>query len=83
MKRTFKIGEYAKGGIISAEVFTNGGVELQARDWDSKEIVDMVVDERLPAIEFALLDWTSYYYTEMVMDWIRGAQAQLKQEFPA
>lgn len=79
-KKQFKIGEYAIGGIITAEVFKDGSVELRALDYATKELVDMVVDERLPAIEFALLDWTSFYYAEAIMDWITGAQLQLKTE---
>lgn len=70
MKKTFKIGEYAIGGIISAEVHTNGLITIKAKDWNTKDLVSsMTAGHRAPLME-VLQDWTSSYYAEKIMDWI-------------
>jgi len=70
MRKIFKIGEYAVGGIIAAEIFSED-VRIQARDWDTGEVIFEEVSDDLHYLESTLLDWTSYYYAEQVMDWIK------------
>lgn len=70
MKKTFKIGEYAKGGIVSVETYGQSGVKLQCKDWDTNRVIFEVVTDEKREIYNTLLDWTSSYYTDKIYDWI-------------
>jgi hypothetical protein len=72
--KTFKIGEYAVGGIIRATV-AKKAVKIQALDWTTKQ----VVSERSFTHDFSLSKWdiesylndlTSCYYADKVLNWI-------------
>lgn len=39
MKKTFKIGEYALGGIVKVEVDRNAEITVQCCDWNTKQPV--------------------------------------------
>jgi outer membrane receptor protein involved in Fe transport len=84
--KTFKIGEYCKGGIITVE--TKGDkVAIIGKDWDysqgtrrssnqknAKEFTRFELDYsdrrfEWGAVQF-LLNLTTSYYTDKVMDWI-------------
>ena len=74
--KTFKIGEYAVGGIIKTTI-TGKLIEIKALDWNTKEPVrtgsclsnepnaEIMIDEFLN-------DITTYYYADKVMNWIRS-----------
>ena len=73
MTKTFKIGEYAVGGIVKVSV-RNFDVKIQALDWNTKE----VVEERdfnkmnLNEVQFYLEDQiTSHYYADKIMKFIK------------
>lgn len=72
-KKTWKIGEYAKGGIIQATI-ANSVVELRCLDYYTKEVIfNEWFDPQSSGwhdMEDVLLDWTSFYYAEMIMDWV-------------
>ena len=73
--KTFKIGEYAVGGIISVEI-TGKVIQVKALDWNTKEVVQKgtIVSTDLNAesqLDTFLNDLTSYYYAEKVMNWIK------------
>lgn len=76
-KKTFKIGEYAKGGIIVAEVTKNNLLILECRDWYTKKLLYLVqVINREQAID-TLYDWTSSYYADNIMEWAESKGARL------
>jgi hypothetical protein len=76
MKKTFKIGEYAVGGII--EVNHNNAKNLLTiafLDWNTKEVVKEYKTDNFNLftendIYRFLLDNTSHYYTEMVWEFV-------------
>lgn len=89
MKKTWKIGEYCKGGIITAEV-KNGKVLIIGKDWDmsagckkssdqskAKEFTRLELDSAegdvMPEAFDFLHDLTTHYYASQVMDWIKKA----------
>jgi hypothetical protein len=85
--KTFKIGEYAKGGIITIET-TKTQVKVIAKEWDyskgssrnsdqsnAKEWdrleVNLSNSDAESKVEFFLFDLTTGYYTGQIMTWIR------------
>jgi hypothetical protein len=74
-KKTFRIGEYCKGGILTVEI-TGKLIVIKALDWNSKKQISvgtMTADERQAQwkIDNYLNDLTSSYYASKVMDWIK------------
>ena len=70
MKKTFKIGEYAIGGIIQVEIVSNLMIVIKALDWDSKEVIACDSSERQSYIESKLYEWTSCYYADKIMEYV-------------
>jgi hypothetical protein len=85
--KTFKIGEYAKGGIITVEI-TGKLIVVIGKEWDfstgsnkssdqsnAKEFTRGTVlstDENAYRKLYEFLsDLTTHYYTEQVIDWIK------------
>ena len=75
--KTFKIGEYAIGGIIKATV-KGTTVNVQAIDWNSKKVINNYQITFSPFntdAQYKLDDHlnylTSYYYAEKVKDWVK------------
>lgn len=85
--KTFKIGEYCKGGIITVEI-TGKVITVIGKDWDysqgtrrssdqknAKEFTRGTVLSTEKDAEYKLErfinDLTSYYYTDQVMNWIK------------
>ena len=82
--KTFKIGEYCKGGIITVEV-KDRIITLIGREWDysrgqagainAKEFTRLEVDAREfrtdERINEFLWDLTSSFYADKVMVWIK------------
>lgn len=85
--KTFKIGEYCKGGIITATV-TGKIIQVQQKEWDfstgsrrssdqsnAKIICTGTVESTDPQVYrklYQLLsDWTTSYYAEKVIEWIQ------------
>jgi hypothetical protein len=74
MTKTFKIGEYAIGGIIKVTV-RNFDVKIQALDWNTKQVVEERDFHNVPFddIEFYLEDQvTSSYYAGKIMEFIKA-----------
>ena len=74
-KKTFKIGEYAVGGIITAEV-VGKVILIKALDYNTKEEVStgsVMSDERQAQwkLDSYLNELTSSYYASKVLDWIK------------
>lgn len=86
--RTFKIGEYARGGIITAEV-KGTNVTIIGKEWDfsggstrkasqknAKEFTRLTVDTRSTHayrdLHDFLNDLTSYGWAEKVMEWVES-----------
>jgi len=84
--KTFKIGEYAKGGIITAEV-KGSKVTIIGKDWDfskgsnrgsgqsgAKEFTRLTVDARntyaYNELDTFLNDLTSCGWAHKVIDWV-------------
>jgi hypothetical protein len=86
--KTFKIGEYCKGGIITVET-TKTQVKVIAKDWDfskgsnrgsdqsgAKEFdrleINLSDSEAERKIDNYLNDLTTSYYSGVVLDWIKS-----------
>ena len=85
--KTFKIGEYAKGGVITAEA-TKDKVTIIQKEWDyskgsskgsdqsnAKELTRVTVSTALRGsertIDNYLCDLTSSYYAGQILDWVK------------
>ena len=85
--KTFKIGEYAKGGVITAEV-TKDKVTIIQKEWDyskgsskgsdqsnAKELDRLTVSTALRGsertIDNYLCDLTTSYYAGQILDWVK------------
>lgn len=86
--KTFKIGEYAKGGIITA-VVKGSKVTIIGKDWDYAKGSNRGSDQsgakewtrfEIEALEYDayrkvyafLVDLTTHYYSEKVIEWVEG-----------
>ncbi len=86
MTKTFKIGEYAVGGIIKAQVKVRRGrlmVFLSCLDWDTKEVItssevqaNMIHTNQV--VEEYLIQMTSSYWADKVKQWIDQAVEKVK-----
>jgi hypothetical protein len=74
--KSFKIGEYAVGGIIKVDV-TGKVIQVKNLDWNTKEEVQSgscmtyEPNARQKLMDY-LEDVTSYFYAEKVMTWIQS-----------
>ena len=85
--KTWKIGEYCKGGIITIET-TKTQVKVIAKEWDyskgsskgsdqskAKEWnrleVNLSNSDAESKVNWFLFDLTSSYYTDEILDWIK------------
>ena len=85
--KTFKIGEYAKGGVITAEA-TKDKVTIIQKEWDyskgsskgsdqsnAKELSRLTVSTDKNGsertIDNYLCDLTSSYYAGQILDWVK------------
>lgn len=85
--RTFKIGEYARGGVITVEI-TKGIVHVIGKNWDfsagskkssnqsnAKEFDRESIAADNPdskwKVEMALFNLTTSYYSDIIMKWIK------------
>jgi|ETNvirnome_2_130_1030620.scaffolds.fasta_scaffold00277_27 hypothetical protein len=83
--KTFKIGEYATGGVITANVNGND-LTIIAKDWDfsagsnkgsnqskakefDRETVNCKTDGAQRSISNFLNDLTTSYYADTILDW--------------
>lgn len=86
MTKTFKIGEYAVGGIIKAQVKVRRGrlmVFLSCLDWDTKDIVTVLeVQANMihtnQVIEEYLIQMTTPYWADKVKSWVDQAVEKVK-----
>lgn len=76
-KKTFKIGEYARGGIIVAEVLKNNVLMLECRDWNTKRLIELTTVVTLQQAHDTLYDWTSVYYADLIIEWAESKGAEL------
>jgi hypothetical protein len=73
-RKTWKIGEYAIGGIIIVNI--HGKVILiEAREWNSKEVVSSgsvlsTDSDARRKIDNFLNDLTTSYYADKILNWI-------------
>lgn len=81
MKKQFKIGEYAEGGIIAVEI-AKSRVKIACLDWNTKKEVRVCNfrEEDTSSMQENLWDMTTSYYTDKVMEYIR---ANVKNTKPA
>ena len=73
--KTFKIGEYCKGGILTIET-TKTQVKVICKEWStSKEWnrleVDLSRTDAESTIDWFLFDLTTSYYVGNILDWIK------------
>jgi hypothetical protein len=94
--KTFKIGEYCKGGVITVEI-TGKVVHIIGKDWDTsagwtkksnqsnaQEFTRGTVLSTDSDAERKMMDFledlTTHYYASTVVDWIKS-KVVLKNEF--
>jgi hypothetical protein len=72
MQKTFRIGEYALGGIIKLIVDKNARITIQNRDWDDGSLVQAKTFDFVDKfkVQMYLEEVTSSYYADKVMNWI-------------
>lgn len=86
-KKTFKIGEYCKGGVISVEI-NDDVITLIGKDWDgstgyrkssnqsnAKEFIRKSIKNGYSSYDLVydfLIDLTTHYYTEEIIKWINS-----------
>lgn len=80
--KTFKIGEYAIGGLIKIEHKENNSIKVQFLDWDTKKPVPftgVTIDLTLISINSTIVknklrevleDGTTSYYSDKVLEYI-------------
>lgn len=86
--KTFKIGEYARGGVITVE--TKGkNVTVIGKDWDmstgtrkssdqsgakefTRKSVNIEDSGAARTLDFFLCDLTTSYYADQIMQWIKS-----------
>ena len=85
--KTFKIGEYCRGGIITIET-TKTQVKVIAKEWDTSKGYNKGSDQsgakewnRLEVsikssdaerkLDFFLTDLTTSYYADQILEWIK------------
>lgn len=74
--KTFKIGEYAIGGIIKV-IITGKVILIKNLDWNTKEEVrsgSTIATERNARYQIMnyLEEVTSYYYADKITNWIES-----------
>ena len=94
--KTWKIGEYCKGGIITVEI-KGKVISIVGKDWDTsagytkksnqsnaKEFYRRSVSSEEAQAEYKLMDFledlTTYYYASEVVKWIK-TKVELKGRF--
>jgi hypothetical protein len=77
--KSFKLGEWAIGGIIKVDIIKNSGVQggevaISALDWNTKKPVQgtRFVATNTNAIDNYLNELTSSYYAGKIMEWIQA-----------
>lgn len=70
--KTFKIGEYAIGGIIKVKVRPRNVYEIQALDWDTKEIVKWQYAYGLDNLQEVAEDLSTSYHAELICNYFRA-----------
>ena len=85
--KTWKLGELAKGGVITVTT-TKNSVLVQAKEWDTSKgfnkgsdqskakewnrlEVNLSSGEAESKVDWFLFDLTTSYWTGEIMDWIR------------
>ena len=95
--KTFKIGEYAKGGVITA-IATKTKVTIIAKDWDcsqgtmrgssqtnAKEFdrFEMTTDDRnaYRKLDDFLCELTTSYYAGQILEWCKSKSDLMHKHF--
>ena len=73
--KTWKIGEYCKGGVITIET-TKTQVKVICKEWSDKKEwnrleVNLSSNDAESKVDWFLFDLTTSYYVGEIMDWIR------------
>jgi|APGre2960657373_1045057.scaffolds.fasta_scaffold791043_1 hypothetical protein len=67
MKKTFKIGEYAVGGIIRVSTQPRGVFSVECIDWNTKEVIGLRYvhgfDELFDSLEYL----TTFYFADKIV----------------
>jgi len=76
VKKQFKIGEYAVGGIISVDI-TGKVIQVKALDYDTKEEIssgsELSTDEgAYRKLDEYLNELTTCYYAGKILEWIES-----------
>ena len=66
MQKTYKIGEYAVGGIIQW-VYQDNLMVLYCKDWDTEEVIHTEQVNSISQVISVLIDWTSSYYADTIV----------------
>ena len=72
MQKTFRIGEYALGGIIKVIIDDNARIKIENRDFNTKELVQSKTFDFVDKwkVDEYLFEVTSSFHADKIMDWI-------------
>lgn len=66
MKKTYKVGEYVVGGIVSIE-FKENEFDIKFKDWDTKQVIlEGKFKDKFDAEMFIFDNGTSYYADKII-----------------
>lgn len=72
---TFKIGEYAIGGIIKVYI-NQHNIEIKALDWNTKkEVLSQIFEKPINLLEIELFiaeNITTHYFADKIITWIKS-----------
>ena len=81
-KKTWKIGEYAKGGIIQSIVIGDT-ITILGKEWVSKEVFTKLTvrnsGDAYRELSNFLNDLTTNYYSDKIMDWV-GTKIEIRSQ---
>jgi hypothetical protein len=67
MKKTFKIGEYAMGGIIRVSTKPHGVFSVECIDWDTKEVIQWRYVHGFDELFKFLECLTTFYFADKIV----------------
>ena len=67
MKKTFKIGECAIGGILQVEKKKDKYI-ARALDYNTKEVIQEMTCDNLQDLEDVLCEWSTSYWADTIIN---------------
>ena len=78
MVKTWKIGEYAMGGIIRVSTKPRGVFSVECIDWDTKEVIRWRYVHGYNELLDFLEDLTTSYYADKIVTYFKTKTTLIK-----